>query len=393
MIRALSIAVFVGLVLSSVSSAKTLEELLAEKGVITRSEAQSVTSGTAPKVFWNDGTRIEFPDNGFGMQITTQFKVGYVYTEAPEGQKDTSSFDVRSARLAVSGHALEQEFNYKMEYDARLNSLLDGFITWNPCKWADVKLGQFKTAISRQYVNNSFKLMFPDTSVASSFFSYGYQKAVKLGLKDPDGTISGGLSVTNGNSDEEGQYAAANDAKNMITGDIRWNPVGKMNAYEESDLNFTQNAALSFGAAYAYSPQENELNEVTQDLDVNRVSADANLKYRGLGVNAEYYVSEEDPQFGDSWTTQGAYLQAGYFLVPGKFEVAGRWSTVDCDNGSGLGLCRGIDRYNQATAGVNYYLWKYNLKAQAAYDYLRGKSVDDNDKNQNRWIFQLVGIF
>lgn len=388
------LAVVVGLLILAPSvQAKTLEELLVEKGVITRADLDSTsTVSPLPKVYWNDGTRIEFPANGFTMQVNTLLKNSYIYTDAPDGQNDTSSFDVRNARLVLSGNALNQEFYYKLEYDGALNRVLDGYITWMPCPYAELKLGQFKTAISRQFVNNSFKIMFPDASIASNYFNYGYQKGARLGTKLFDGEIVAGVALSNGNSEGEGPYATAVDAKNLLIGDLRWNALGKMNAYEESDPGFTRDPALSFGAAYAYSPQETKFGETLEKVDVNRVSADANLKYQGLGMNAEYFISNEDPIIDESYTTQGAYAQAGYFVTD-RVELAGRWSMVDCDDGRGLGTCQAVDTYNQATGGINYYFWKYNLRAQAAYDYIRAKTTDDDSRNQSRYMFQLLGMF
>lgn len=391
--RSVFFAAIMGLVFCSSANAGTLEDLLIEQGMITKGQTASVSAAAIPKIYWNDGTRIEFPDTGFTTQITTFIKNAYIYTDKPQGQEDTSSFDVRNVRIVLSGSALNQEFNYRLEYDVALNRALDGFISWNTAPWLELKLGQFKTPMSRQFVNHSFKLMFPDASYASNYFSYGYQKAAKVTAKLLDGQLVAGASLTNGNSDGEGPYASGIDNKNMLTADLRWNALGKMNAYEESDVNYTEDLAMSFAAVYAYSPQMNKLGETTQELDVSRVNLDANLKYQGLGINMEYYVSEENPEFGESWTTQGAYAQAGYFIVPGKFEAAGRWSFVDCDNGQGLGVCQGTDDYNQLTAGMNYYFAKYNLKAQLAYDYLRGRLTDDTSSRQNRWMLQLIGIF
>ncbi len=396
MMKTLMFVVLAALVCRPLAVAKTLDELLVEKGVITKAEAVSVVTGgdAGPKVYWNEGTRIEFPDKGFMLQINALIKSSYVYTKAMKGDTSTSDFNVRNARLVLSGYALNQEFKYRVEYDGALNRLLDGYLTWNPCKEGEVKFGQFKTAISRQYASNSFKLMFPDASFASDYFNYGYQKAGKVTAKVFDGAVTAGLALSNGNSDGEGPYAASVDAKNLLISDLRWNITGKMNPYEESDLGFTQDPAVNIGAAYAYSPQNTEIGEVVESLNVNRVNVDANFKYRGLGVNAEYYVSNEDPKVADteSWTTQGTYIQAGYFLLPKKFEVAGRWSYVSCDEGKGLGLCSGVDSFNQATAGVNYYIWNYNLRLQAAYDYLKAEPVDEDATGRSRWMLQLLGI-
>ena len=53
-IAALYLTVFV----PDLAEAKTLEELLVEKGVITKAEAKVIEPTTSSKVYWNRGTRV-----------------------------------------------------------------------------------------------------------------------------------------------------------------------------------------------------------------------------------------------------------------------------------------------------------------------------------------------
>ncbi len=374
--------------------ATPLEDLLIERGVINRHSDPdpSMAQENAMKVYWKDGARIETPDNRFSLLLTSQIKTSYIYTDAPPAKENTSSFDVRNARMILSGDALQKEFTYKFEYDLKTQQALDNYLGWNTSDWLDLRMGQFKTPISRQFVNGSFKLMFPDVSTSSAYFSYGYQSGARAAAKFFENKLIAALSATNGNSTGEGVNTQATDTKNMFTSDVRWNPIGKMNAYEESDLDFTEQPALSFGTAYAYSPQNTVNQQVTSDLDVNRISTDANLKYRGLGINAEFYLSHESPSGGESFTTTGAYIQSGYFIVPKRVEIAGRWAMINCADGQGSGACKNVNLINQATADVTYYFSKYNLRVQAAYDYLHTQMVTDDTNDQRRWIMQVVGI-
>jgi hypothetical protein len=91
----------------SMSQAKTLEDLLVEKGVITKHEASSAGDSGA-KVSWNDGTRFEFPATGFTAQLNTLWQGRYTFTDFDEdaGLKNTSSFNTERARIIVSGNAL-----------------------------------------------------------------------------------------------------------------------------------------------------------------------------------------------------------------------------------------------------------------------------------------------
>ena len=375
------------------AQAKTLEQLLAEKGVITKAESGSVTSGAPVRAFWNDGTRIEFPDAGFAVKVAAFLQTRYSYTDAPEEERDVSGFDVQNARIEINGTVLNEQFEYELEYDGESDRMKKVYLQWNPCEFSYIRLGQFKTAVSRQFAGTDWKLMFADRSLVSEYFSWGYQKGLRAQSRFLDDQVTAGFNVTNGNSDGEGEYASATDTRHLITGDLRWNVMGRMDPFEEGDVDSTQAPSLNFGAVYGHSDSRNEIAGMMDRLSVDRFNFDGNFKFRGLGLNAEYYVSDERPGIGDRWTAQGAYFQGGYFVMPERLEVALRWGMVDCDNGRGSGLCTGMDDLDQATAGINYYFWKHNLKAQLNYDYLRMKTIDGDGMNSNRWLFQLSSYF
>ena len=190
--RKLAIVAASLMMVPAVSQAKTLEDLLVEKGVITRGEASGAAMGGGSKVYWNGGTRLEFPDNGFTTQINTQLQSRYTFTDADEefGENNRSSFDMVRARIELTGTALNNEFSYKIQTDLvgdgsldngaddqgkRSPDLRDAWLQWNACDWASARMGQFKTAISRQYNNSSSKLQFADRSLASETYDLGRQ--------------------------------------------------------------------------------------------------------------------------------------------------------------------------------------------------------------------------
>ena len=126
----------------AVSQAKTLEDLLVEKGVITKGEAAGASDSSASKVYWNEGTRVEFPDTGFTTSIATMIQSRYAFTDVDEdsGAKNTSSFDVNRARLIVSGTAMNNEFSYMLSTDfvdstdteGGAVGVRDAYIDWRP---------------------------------------------------------------------------------------------------------------------------------------------------------------------------------------------------------------------------------------------------------------------
>jgi phosphate-selective porin OprO/OprP len=404
----------------AVSQAKTLEDLLVEKGVITKGEAAGASDSSASKLYWNQGTRVEFPDTGFTTSIATMLQTRYAFTDRDEdaGLANTSSFDVNRARLIVSGTALNREFTYMLstdfisapDSDANFDqspSVRDAYIDWKPCNDdSGIRMGAFKTAVSRQFNTDQQSMQFADRSAASEYFTLGRQNGLMGYTALADGMITGSAGIFNGESDFEGANASGVDTRHTGVVAVRLNPTGSMNTAEEGDIDWTEELATSFGVTYAYSDKANTVagsakHDGSHDMDVDTgstlvnqsglINVDANLKYMGFSLHGEYFYRDNDSDF--SGDPSGFYVQAGYFFSPKKFELAGRYAYTDCDNGEAVGTCAGNDNVTEASATLNYYFWRHNLKAQLGYDFVQTDSMAGGDVNSNRYIFQLSSYF
>jgi len=423
------------------SQAKTLEELLVEKGVITRGEAAGAVSNSPAKVYYNEGTRIDFPDAGFTLRIRTMLQARYTFSDEDENfatdtrhspasfngvngtRVNTSGFDIVRARLVVEGTALYQEFAYKLEGDfvgtandndlyfprgdsvdnRKEPNLKDAYIVWQPCEGYGTQIGQFRTYISRQFRTNDPYLQFADRTVASSYNQLGWQQGIAQNVSFADGMIEGSAGVFNGISDGEGNNLTGTDTDHTVIATLRVNALGDMDVFQEGDVDYTEDLALSLGTAYAYSEAHSDVGIGRQeDMSQHNVSADVNMKYMGVGIHGEYFYKTaelEHRSAGLDYSTNGGYIQGGVFLEPKTVEFAARYGYQDCDNGKALGICAGRDAINEAGATVNYYWWKHALKAQLGYSYLNEDFADgvgvngEQDADTNRWTFQLSSYF
>jgi phosphate-selective porin OprO and OprP len=403
--RKIVLLVAAALILPAVSQAKTLEDILVEKGVITKSEAQSAKGGIGGNVTYsNEGTRFDFPSAGFTTGFQVFMQEAYTFTDNDEdaGESNDSSFDVKKARLALSGTALHEEFSYMLnadfvgdsDEDADGNSessasLKDAYLRWHACDNGWVQMGQFKTGLTRQVnsvVNSSGRQMFADTSVAASYFDLGRQQGASGQWTFSDGMIVLGAGIFNGESTGEGENRTGVDTHHTGVVNLRVNALGKMDSYTEGDIGWTQDMALSFGAGYANS----SIDAGADNVDVNTIAVDANLKFKGLGLHAEYFYGDQDD--GDI-NPSGFYAQAGYFIDPKTLELAAGYSMIECDDGTAGGICSGNDNVNEAKFGINYY-WteSHNIKAQLNYIF-RNQDLagsDGDDINTNIWLLQLT---
>ncbi len=403
--RKLSLVAGLLLLAPAVSQAKTLDDLLVEKGVITKAEAMGASGSAASKTWWSQGTRFDFPSEGFTSQVNTTIQPRYTFSDNDEkaGAKNASSFDMHLVALAVSGSAMHEEFNYKI--DAAFNSsmggsgsstmLRDAWLQWNACDWASIRMGQFKTQLDRQFNTNDNTQQFADNSLASQMFNLGRQNGVAGWGHFMNGQLDVSAGLYNGLSDGEGQNLGGVDTKHTVVLAARYAAMGKMDASEEGDINWTDDSALSLGAAWAYS--EGMRAGLGGDFSQDNVTVDANWKWQGWSAHAEYYYVNIDPDVdgADKVQPMGFYAQVGYFLDPKKIEVAGRYSLVDCDDGAyASGMCSGNEKVNEVSVGLNYYWWKHNLKGQLNYVHVNERVLGDGDDiNSNRWLFQLSSYF
>src|SRR5262249_15241454 len=151
-------------------------------------------------------------------------------------------------------------------------------------------------------------------------------------------------------------------------------------------------------------------------------------KYRGFSFCNEWWIRDLNnfrttpngkgniiytSNFGNSLFPGGALvdygftLQAGYFLIPKKLEVAARWSWINGESGdiNGLGTFKTIavpgvtgpvrvvngafrqyHEANEYTVGVNYYFKRQALKWQTDFGIYEGGNPNATNAAVAGWI-------
>ena len=406
------------LLIPGISQAKSLEELLVEKGVITKSEARASHHMGGAKVYWNNGTRIDFADTGFTLRVNTQVQTRYEFTDVSDDNglpnNNTSSFELSRARLNFNGTALHEEFSYRLELefsggndDGNANAgdlVRDAWISWHPCDGSAIRMGQQRVGLSRQYSTPFSHLQFADRSVASEAFDRDRNTGLRLvqGLMDDKLVLTG--AIFNGNSSvgtgAEARNSQGVDTHHALEAGLRYDLMGSMNAFEEGDVGNTEEAALNAGFTYYYSDDTSAA--LADDLEVHAISTDINYKNGGISFHGEFFweSNETDTTTAVDSDALGFYAQLGFFVMPKRAEIALRYAYLDCDSGavmdancmSGSGA---LDQVQEVSATFNYYWWKHNLKAQAGYVFLNQEPVATglDDENVNRWILQISSYF
>ena len=413
--RKLALIASLLLLAPGVAQAKSLEDLLVEKGVITKGEAQAHSNGS--NVYWDGGTRVEFPETGFSVQLNTQLQTRYEFRDGDSdfGLQNASSFEVNRAKLVLSGHVLNKQFSYMLETSfqgqadtvarggtaSRAPELQDAYITWSPCDNGHLKLGQFKPKVGRGWNAHSGKLQFADRSVVGQTFALRRQGGLEGQWGFANNRFVLGGQVFNGLSDGEGINSNGVDTNHLGGVYGRFNAFGELDPYSEGDVEWTENAAMDVGFAWLYGEQQNPSVPAFGDTEIQLLSVDTNFKWQGWGVHGEFYYLDFSEDTGPAVDVSpvGATLQAGYFIAPKKAEIALRYGYLDCDDGgSFIGVCAGpVDDVNEVSASFNYYWWEHSLKAQLGYEFvdqdLVGPINGETDLQSNRWLVQLSSWF
>lgn len=399
--RIVKILLVVLLLAPAISQAKTLEDLLVEKGVITKGEAGSAGGGGV-NWSWNNGTRADHLAQGFTATSAVFIQTRYTFTDNEDGLENTSSFDVNKARIVLSGTAVNNEFSYYLqpEFAGDSASLRDAVIAWHACDWATIKTGQFKTGVSRQFNNSDWKLQFPDRSIASDTFNLGRQQGAAIWTDWNEGQVKLGAGLYNGESTGEGINSTGVDTNHTGVLNLRFNVMGEMDPYSEGDVDYTEDTAVNVGAAYAFSDgSADSFGTGAEDFNKDMLSVDVNVKNQGWSLHGEFFWASLE---GDDSTNEseplGFYAQLGYFIEPKTLEIAARYAFVDCDDGAGSAFGDVCDRFdgaatdnsNEVTVALNHYWWKHNLKGSVAYSLVnKDPSGDGDGENTTRWLLQL----
>lgn len=344
------------------------------------------------KMGYKKGFYLETLDNKFKLNMSGRLQFRYDFDDRDKGE-DTSSFFIRRARLAWSGHTFSPNIKYKLETDFGKGSdfhLLDYYFDMTHIPYMNIQFGQYKAPFNRQRMTSSGSLQLIERSMANEVFNLDRQIGVTLHSELFDKKFEYALGIYNGSSVEgvkasSGKNVKENDNnKHLFLLRTAYNPFGEF-GYKEGDLEYSEKLKATIGGAVGFSSDEIEVGGSKEDVDTTRLVGELGLKYRGFSFLTEGYYRRRDAgdlggtlsreNIGDS----GFFTQAGYFIIPKRLEIAGRYSFVDLDDDVPL---EGVDEIREYTGGLNYFFNGHRSKLQAnivkvVEDMISGDDEDD----------------
>lgn len=373
--------------------AATLEEILKEKGVINEEDYKKVTTSQPVAYKLGDGFTFTSADKKYQGSIGGFLQLRYTYTgldgtnDTPaKSVQDSSTFALSRVKLFFNGYTLTPDLTYKLQLNITKGNILstgqmieEAYLNYRLLDEAQIRFGQDKVPFARQFMVSSANQQFIDLSHVATAFAPGYDNGAVLHGKIADGLVTYNTGVFGG----VGQGTANVTTDNAIVARIAVNPLGDMK-YTESDVDYSEKPLVSVGANYygdsAVINVSNNLNmfsktsgwiglgsplsklTTSERLNISTVGYDAAFKWRGLYAQGEYFTGRAE---GDTshvtLRAQGAYGQAGYFVIPKQLEIAARYAYLDPNRDVAN------DHWIETTGAVSWYVNKHNLKVQADY--------------------------
>jgi phosphate-selective porin OprO and OprP len=369
------------------ASAKSLEDVLKEKGVITEADYKEVTKIKPIDYKLGNGFTFTTQDERFQLSLGGRMQFRYTFTDKESGQ-DSSQWDAKRIRLIMGGYAYTKDLTYKLEIDARQlasspsnKGLVDAWMNYKIVDEAQIKVGQYKTPFARQELTSDGALQFVDRSPVVDAFKPSYDIGAMLNGKIANGLAYYSAGVFGG----AGQTNTRNSNDNMFVARVAVNPLGDM-PYSEADIDVSKKPLLSIGADYfrntinrtaatAFDTNapyaggwvtkglaNGSLKNTLGKFDVDSYGVDAAFKWMGLFAQAEYMLGQAESQAvsaNNLQRAQGFYAQAGYMIIPGKLEASVRYSYLDPNRDNPN------DSQTEQIGAISYYFNKHNLKLQA----------------------------
>ena len=379
------------LLMGQAGFAKTLEEVLKEKGVITEADFKEVTAARPVAYQIGKGFTFTSPDARFQLSLggRGQFQYQYLDRDDVNGPAQNSGlWRIRRFKVYMGGHAFTRNLTYRVQADLAKSGtaqmLDDAWINYRFIDAVQLQAGQFKIPFSRGELTSDGMLQFVDRANAVDAFKPSYDIGAMVAGKTAGGMIAYNAGIFNGT----GQSGTRTTNSGAWAARIVFNPFGEIR-YSEADLQNTPSPLLSLGACYFANTLKRNGNATfldtttstppyagtagwlgkaaantaifdnTERVDVGTYGLDAAFKWRGLSAQGEYFGGNaEGRNLGRTVHSRGYYGQAGYFLLPKKLEVAARYSSVDPNRD------RTRDLQVEVTGAVSYYFEGHLLKIQ-----------------------------
>ncbi len=377
----------------------TIEHVIDDYLTKEDTREKMLKAGLTPnvEVGYKKGFYMKTMDDKFSAKINNRMQFKFQYNDKDIGtngatDEDITTFDYRRIRTKISGHAYSKNIKYKLEFDSASSDdavdLKDAWVDVKHISWANIMAGQFKV-FNRQFLTSSGALQMIDRSQVSETFRFWqdeYKRGVAVHSKD---ILDGKIDYMVGAHNPQGRGDDNTINTLLYTARASYYPFGPYKGYKESDYEYTESFKAHIGGGFGFQQIGNNADATGDEVDHTQLLAEFGFKYKGLSFVSEYHNRKRSLldalEAGDNTLLglssaiaglpaktklhdQGFFAQAGYFIVPKRLEITGRYDVIDFDNEHPeAGTVGRIDNKSFYTAGLNYFFHGRGHKIQANF--------------------------
>ncbi|MCP2605088.1 OprO/OprP family phosphate-selective porin [Candidatus Aminicenantes bacterium AH-873-B07] len=347
---------------------------------------------------YQKGFYIKTKDGKFVLKLKNRVQFLTFYNNYNGIRPAQRSFQIKRARLYLSGNAFYSWLNYKIQLQMEKSQIAirDLFINLTFFKEISPNIGQFKVPFDREYLTSSAYLQLIDRSLTNEEFRVGRDIGFSL-----NGNISDRIEYSIGIFNGSGKNSRNLDNNFLYAGRLMFTPNGEF-PYSQSSLEFPEKRKFAFGIGILYFPNFDPSRENLDDRkhlafiakevdtgksDIFQLTTDIGVKYKGFSFEGDFHFRNINPKNKniESVRALGFRIQGGYLIFK-KFELAFRYSLL---NPSTKKL---KDLKYEFTTGINYFIYEHFLKFQINYSYLIFENPIETEK-QTKFEAQIQLYF
>lgn len=345
----------------------------------------------AAVTYGKNGFEFRTDNNQFSLAIQNRIQARFAepFDSDPRTladlERDESSFMIRRARTKLNGHAYAPWLKYYLQYDWSQPVLRDLNLTIDKYQWAQVRVGRGKVSYNNERVTSSGNQQFVNRSIVNDVFTVDRQQGIEVKGNLFPGTwhdltyyagVFTGLGVGERNND---------DGNMMYSGRLQWNALGGEMKFNQSDLDFHEQAKLNISVAAntnrskctAFETDSRSCRRLTDvnalgnakysdpsngaqngQYEIDQLMEEVHFKWQGFSFLHELHAKRIKDTVNNDEETKllGGFMQAGYFphrqinFMPQQLEIAARYAFVDMNTN------RDNDKQTEFSAVINYFL-------------------------------------
>lgn len=404
-------------------SQSTLQETLTKLQVGRGNER--VPNGASQADIYDRGFFLRSKNGKFSLNINGLMQIRYSFFKPNSvgrynySNRTQNDFEIYLGRLAFSGNVFEPNLKYFMQIQGFTTgssndmTLLDWFMAKTFSPYFTLQAGRSWTAYTWEFYANPAWLTFPDLSTAE--YGFVLPRAIGLAAYGQWEKLSYEAEIANGIPALDSGGTDNVDSNFAYIGHLQYDILAPaFFGFSEThpDDSYAAEPGLSIWGSGMYNPVNSNSTFENELAGDSTYGGNTSIGFRWGYFTAQgtgYYRrtqpgNEARSQGVTQYNSWGYGEQAGYYVVPGRWEIAQRVSGIwwgqgeipqsgtPSDPSSETYWFSGPDEfsYNRITeysADVNYYLYGHNAKVELEYSYLAGKDFNSNGFGASRvWL-------